>query len=193
MRKTLSTLDISKMLGVAIASVAKWVDQNHLKAGKTPGGHRRILVEDLLDFLHRQKLPIPAELLPSEPVVLVVDDEAEVTAWIAEEISAEFPECEVRQVHDGYSAGELVTSLKPSVVILDLHMQGMDGYEVCSRIKAREDTKSIVVIGMTARHSTKVEKRMLECGAKICLAKPLDRSILLGEVAAAIRNQGAAG
>ena len=192
MKKLLSTLDISRMLGVAIASVAKWVDQNHLKAGKTPGGHRRVLVEDLLDFLHRQNLPIPAELLPSKPVVLVVDDEVEVTAWIAEEISGEFPECEVHQVHDGYSAGELVASLKPSVVLLDLHMQGMDGYEVCRRIKAREDTKNIVVIAMTARHSTKVEKRMLECGAKMCLAKPLDRLVLLEEVAAAIRNPVAA-
>jgi excisionase family DNA binding protein len=193
MKNLLSTLDIARMLGVATASVSKWVDQNHLKAGKTPGGHRRVLVADLLDFLQRQKLPIPAELLPSQPVVLVVDDEVEVTAWIAEEISAAFPHCAVHQVHDGYSAGELVTSLKPAVVILDLHMRGMDGYEVCKRIKAREDTKSIVVIAMTAQHSPKVEKRMLECGAKICLAKPLDRLILLGEVAAAIKHQVAAG
>lgn len=186
MKNALSTLDIAQMLGVAVASVAKWVDQGSLKAGKTPGGHRRILVVDLLEFLHRQKLPIPKELLPSKPVVLVVDDETAVAAWIAAEIRTEFPDCEVHEACDGYSAGELVSSLKPSLVILDLRMPGMDGYEVCARIKARKETQGIVVIAMTAQHSTKVEKRIVECGAKICLKKPLDRLTLVKEVAAAI-------
>jgi CheY-like chemotaxis protein len=186
MKKALSTLDISRMLGVAIASVAKWIDQDRLKAGRTPGGHRRVLAEDLLDFLHRQKLPIPKELLPSKPGILIVDDELAVTAWVAEEITADFPDCQVYQAHDGYSAGEMVTAIKPSAVVLDLQMPGMDGYEVCKRIKSSEDTRHIVVIAMTAHHSPKVEKRILECGAKICLSKPLDRLALAKEVADAI-------
>jgi CheY-like chemotaxis protein len=193
MKKALSTLDISRMLGVAIASVAKWIDQDQLKAGRTPGGHRRVQVEDLLDFLHRQKLPVPRELIPSKPGILIVDDELAVTTWVAEEMSAEFPDCQVYQAHDGYSAGEMVTSLKPSAVVLDLQMPGMDGYEVCKRIKSREDTKHIVVIAMTAHHSPKVEKRILECGAKICLSKPLDRLALAKEVAAAIGGRATQG
>lgn len=193
MKKALSTLDISRMLGVAVASVAKWIDQDRLKAGKTPGGHRRVLVEDLLVFLHRQKLPVPKELLPSKPVVLVVDDEPAVAAWIAEEITAAFSDCIVHQAQDGYTAGELVMSLKPSVVILDLRMPGMDGYEICKRIKSREETKGIVVIAMTGQYSTRVAKRILECGAKMCLDKPLDRSLLLNEVADAIGCKAAGG
>ena len=189
MKKALSTLDISRMLGVAVASVATWIDQDRLKAGKTPGGHRRVLVKDLLEFLDRQRLPVPQELLPAKPIILVVDDEEAIAAWVAREITSEFPACEVYQAHDGYSAGELVTSLKPSAVILDLRMPGVDGFEVCKRIKAREDTRRIVVIAMTAQYSKKVEKRIVECGAKICLSKPLDRSILVSEVAAAIGGQ----
>jgi CheY-like chemotaxis protein len=63
------------------------------------------------------------------------------------------------------------------------------GYEVCKRIKSGEDTKNIVVIAMTAHHSAKVEKRILECGAKLCLSKPLDPAALVKEAAAAIGGQ----
>jgi excisionase family DNA binding protein len=104
MKKALSTLDISRMLGVAVASVAKWIDQNQLNAGKTPGGHRRVQVEDLLAFLHRQNLPVPAELLSSQRRILIVDDEKAVSAWVADEVKTEFPDCEVYQANDGFAA-----------------------------------------------------------------------------------------
>jgi CheY-like chemotaxis protein len=187
MKKALSTLDISRMLGVAVASVAKWIDENQLNAGKTPGGHRRVQVEDLLIFLKRQNLPIPPELLP-ECRVLVVDDEESVSGWVADEVKAEFPACEVYQANDGFAAGELVASLKPAAVILDLRMPGLDGYEVCKRIKSRKDAQATVVIAMTGQPSPKAEKRILECGAKVCLSKPLDREMLMKEVALAVKR-----
>jgi len=188
MKKALSTLDISRMLGVAVASVAKWIDQKQLNAGKTPGGHRRVQVEDLLAFLQRQNLPIPSELQPPGRSVLIVDDEESVSAWIAEEVKAEFPDCEVHQANNGFSAGELVASLRPLVVILDLRMPGMDGFEVCRRIKSKKETQDIVVIAVTGQHSPKAEKRILECGAKVCLGKPLDRAALMRELASALNR-----
>jgi two-component system, sensor histidine kinase and response regulator len=67
-------------------------------------------------------------------------------------------------------------------------MPGMDGYEVCRRIKSREDTRDIVVIAMTGQHSPKVEKRILECGARICLSKPLDHATLMKELASVLSH-----
>ena len=52
--KMLSTSAVARMLGVAVASVSNWIDQGQLKAGRTPGGHRRVKAEDLVDFLKRQ-------------------------------------------------------------------------------------------------------------------------------------------
>ena len=186
MRNTLSTVAISKMLGVAVASISKWIDAGQLKAGRTPGGHRRVAKEDLIAFLRRQNLPVPPELSPPPVRVLVVDDEESITAWLAEEIKTAHPEFEVLQAGDGYAAGEIVALSKPNVVILDLRMPGIDGFEVCRRIKSREETKGISVIAITAHPSDQARHRILEAGATAYFTKPLDIEALLAEVESAL-------
>ncbi len=186
MNKTLSTSQVARLLGVAVGSVANWIDQDQLKAGKTPGGHRRVRVEDLLEFLRQQNLPIPAELLPKQPRVLIVDDEAAVTRWIMTELRAERPDWDVLEAHDGFAAGQIVAASPPDVVVLDLRMPGLDGFEVCRRIRSQAKTRHIGVIAMTAYHSPEAEQKILQCGARACLAKPLDAAALLGQIQAAM-------
>jgi excisionase family DNA binding protein len=186
MEKTLSTSKVARLIGVGVVSVVNWIDQGQIKAGRTPGGHRRVTVKDLIDFLRCHNLPIPPELMSSAPRVLIVDDEPAVREWIHEEIKEKHPDYEVREAKDGFSAGELVGTWKPHVVILDMRMPGMDGLEVCRQIKSREDTKDTSVIAITASYSPKMEK-ILECGARVCLQKPLRSEILLGELEAALR------
>lgn len=142
----------------------------------------------MIEFLRRHNLPIPKELTPSGPRILVVDDEAGVRKWVCEEIRESHPDYEVMEAPDGFSAGELVGAWRPDVVILDLRMPGLDGFEVCRRIRERDETKNTVVIAMTAYHSPKAEKRILECGARVCLAKPLGAQVLLAEIDAALRR-----
>jgi excisionase family DNA binding protein len=187
-RKHLSTTVVARLLGVAVGSVAKWIDKDELRAGRTPGGHRRVTEGDLLDFLHRQKLPIPPELTSASIRILIVEDEESVANWVAQEIHAANPEFQVMQAHDGFAAGEIVGSWQPDVVILDLRMPGMDGYEVCQRIKARQGVKDPVIIAMTANHTPAAEEHIRECGAVACLAKPLDVHVLLQEVESALHQ-----
>jgi excisionase family DNA binding protein len=190
MRKSFTTSAVARMLGVALQSVSNWIDAGQLRAGRTPGGHRRIEPEDLLNFLRQQELAIPAELLPSPPKVLIVDDEQAVVSWVTAEIQAERPDIEVLVAHDGFSAGEIVGAEGPDVVVLDLRMPGIDGLEVCRRIKAREDTRKTAVIAITAFPSPEVEKRILAYGAEVCLAKPLKIDVLLKYVTAALAGRG---
>ena len=189
MKRSFTTSAVARMLGVVVQSVSNWIDAGQLQAGRTPGGHRRIEPEDLLDFLRKQGLAIPAELQPSPPKVLVVDDEEAVVSWVAAEIRAERPDIEVLAAHDGFAAGEIVGAERPDVVVLDLRMPGMDGFEVCRRIKAREDTRKTTVIAITAYPSPTVEQRILECGAEVCLTKPLEAGVLLKHVTAALAGR----
>ncbi len=177
------------MLGVALQSVANWVDAGQLRAGRTPGGHRRIEPRDLLDFLKQQGMGVPKELQPSSRKVLVVDDEEAVVGWVADEIRAECPDVEVLVAHDGFAAGEIVGFEKPDVVVLDIRMPGIDGFEVCRRIKAREETRNTTVVAMTAHHSPEVEQRILKCGAEVCLTKPLEIAVLLKHVTTALAGR----
>ncbi len=185
-RKSLSTSAVAELLGVAAGSVANWIDKGQLKAGRTPGGHRRVTPQDLLRFLKQQKLPIPPELSDIVPGVLIVDDEQAVASWIADEISMEFPSYSVFQANDGFAAGDIVASERPSVVVLDLRMPGMDGFEVCRRIKAKPESADTVVIAITAYASPECEREIIEAGAVACLTKPLDIQDLLGRIKSAI-------
>lgn len=186
MGKNLSTFAIAQMLHVDPGSVANWIDQSLLKAHRTPGGHRRVATEDLVEFLRQHKMPIPPELEAAPNRVLVVDDEPAVTQLIATAVKSALPECQVIEAHDGFRAGTIIATLKPDVVILDLRMPGMDGYEVCRLIKSQDTTKHAEVLAMTAYPSPESESRIRECGARICLTKPLDMSDLLTEVKASL-------
>ncbi len=185
-RKALSTSTVAEMLGVAAGSVANWIDKGQLKAGRTPGGHRRVTALDLLRFLKQQKLPIPPELSDVESTILIVDDEPAVANWIADEVSMEFPSCKVLQANDGFAAGDIVASERPMVVILDLRMPGMDGFEVCRRIKARPETSDTIVIAITAYASPECERKIIDCGAEVCLPKPLEIKELLERIRPAV-------
>lgn len=170
------------MLHVDPGSVANWIDQDRLKAYRTPGGHRRVAVEDLLAFLQKHKMPIPAQIETTPTRVMVVDDNPAITRLISRAIKAKHEDYEVLEAHDGFKAGTLLATLRPDVVVLDLRMPGMDGYEVCRLIKSQESTRSCEVIAMTAYPSEENVDRILEMGARICLHKPLDMERLLAEL-----------
>ncbi len=189
-RRHLSTFDVAAMLDVDPGSVANWIDSGLLRAHRTPGGHRRVAAEDLLEFLREHNMPIPPELEARPVRVVVVDDEPAVTEMIARAIRSEHPDYEVAEAHDGFKAGSIIATLKPDVVILDLRMPGMDGFEVCKSIKSEQATRHSTVIAVTAYDSEENTRRIMDCGAAACLPKPLDLSELLRRVEAAVKSAG---
>jgi CheY-like chemotaxis protein len=164
--------------------VANWIDKGLLEAARTGGGHRRVMPERLLEFCQRQNFPIPPGL--DRQRALVVDDNPGVAHAISKMIQSSFPDLEMLEAHDGFAAGDKVSSEKPDVVILDILMPGMDGVEVCRRIKERPGDNGIEIIAITAQHNPEIEQRILACGARSCLAKPIDREQLVQEIRAAL-------
>jgi excisionase family DNA binding protein len=184
--RMLSTTTVAHMLGVAAGSVANWIDAGQLKAGRTPGGHRRVTVKSLLEFLSQQQLPVPTELQSANSSILIVDDEPAVSNWLAKELKHEFPNYKIVQAQDGFEAGEIIALSIPTAIVLDLKMPGLDGFEVCRRLKARQSTSHINVIAMTAYFSPDAEQEILACGAKVLLRKPFEISALVTELRKAL-------
>jgi len=182
MTKNLSTFAIAQMLHVDPGSVANWIDQGLLKAHRTPGGHRRVISDDLVVFLREHKMPVPEELRTSPVRILVVDDNPTVTKLISRAIRKKHADYEVIEAHDGFRSGQLVATLRPDVVILDLRMPGMDGVEVCRLIKSQEETRATEILAITAYPADDSVQHVLEMGARVCLNKPLDMDRLLTEI-----------
>lgn len=168
------------MLSCDLTTVIKWVNAGKLDAYKTPGGHRRIEKEDLIRFISQYDMPMPEDLQEVNRV-LIVDDDPEFTEMTAA-VLRKIQNIRLDSAKEGFEAGEKVISFRPHVVILDMKLPGIDGFEVCRRIKEREETAGVKVIAVTAYGTPDDKNRILECGADHYFQKPVKAEQLLNTV-----------
>ena len=83
---------------------------------------------------------------------------------------------------------KLVKEIRPSLVLLDLMLPGLDGFTVCRRIRETKEISSIPVIMLTARSEEGDVVRGLECGADDYVTKPFSRQVLLARIRAVLRR-----
>ena len=124
---------------------------------------------------------MPAEE-QSKPVILAVDDTPE-NLDVVKGILA--PENIVRVAINGMVALKIAQKQSPDLILLDINMPGMDGYEVCSKLKSDESTAHIPVILLTAELDSASKQKGLDLGAVDYVTKPINPEILKESV----RNQ----
>ncbi len=112
--------------------------------------------------------------------ILVVDDNPQNLELI--QAYLEDLDCEILAAEDGPKALEIVKELTPDLVILDVMMPKMSGFEVCKRLKSNPDTEDIPVIMVTALNEFGDIERALDCGTDDFLSKPVNKWELLTRV-----------
>ncbi|MBX3228584.1 MAG: response regulator [Labilithrix sp.] len=176
----LTSSEVGELLQVNPSSVKKWVDDGLLLAFRTPGGHRRIRAADLVSFLVRHEMPIPADLQDAaKKRLLIVDDEVDQLKALSRSFKRFADRVEVTTTSNGIDALVLVGSFHPHAVLLDVYMPGIDGLEVCRRLKKAPATKDVAVYVVSGAFTSALEQKALEAGAVKCLAKPIDARQIL--------------
>jgi putative two-component system response regulator len=122
---------------------------------------------------------------PRSPLVLIVDDSRAIRSVI--EVCLTGIDCEARFAHDGPRALAMIEEDPPDLVLLDVQMPGMDGYEVCQRIRANPRFRLLPVVMITARSHTEDRVKALERGADDFMTKPFDRAELVARVRSSLR------
>jgi excisionase family DNA binding protein len=169
---------------VSPKTIINWIDAGHIKAYKTVGGHRRIKKEDLDQFLRERGMPIPEEVRAGERrKILVVDDDKIIVETLVQALEEDEYGYELISASDGFEAGLQVSHFRPDLVILDIMMPDINGYEVCKRIKSNPETKNVKIIVLSAYLSDEAFREMKEYGADACFSKPLPLEQLKFEVA----------
>ena len=174
----------SKYCNVSPKTIINWIEAGHIKAYKTVGGHRRIKKSDLENFMKKQGIPIPEEEMISERKrILIVDDDPIIVETIVQALEEEEYDYEILSASDGFEAGLQVNHFKPHLLILDIMMPDIKGYDVCKKIKENEETKDTKIIVLSAYLDDEKFKKMKKYGADLCFSKPLPLPRLKEEVA----------
>jgi len=168
---------VAELLMVSPSAIRLWAEKGELKATTTAGGHRRFKYEDIKEFANGRKieLNIPQD---KNSRILIIDDEQIFASYLKVSLLLDNKDLDIEISLDGFNAGIKLKDFKPSIVLLDLKMPNMDGFQVCNQIKNDPSLKHIRVIAMSGNLSAKDSERILQVGAEACFEKPLNISLL---------------
>lgn len=184
MEDIFTVFQASKYCNVSSKTIINWIEAGYIDAYKTVGGHRRIKKTDLETFMRGQGIPIPERETDDERKrILIVDDDPIIVETIVQALEEEEYNYEIISASDGFEAGLQVNHFRPHLLILDIMMPDIKGYEVCKKIKSSEDTKDTRIIVLSAYLDEEKFKKMKEYGADLCFSKPLPLPQLRKEVA----------
>ncbi len=127
----------------------------------------------------------PMDSDPSKSTILVVDDNSqnlELLQAYLEDLG-----CKVVSAVDGVEAMEAVAEHNPDLILLDIMMPRMSGFEVCRRLKENEDTADIPVVMVTALNELGDIERAVGAGTDDFLSKPINKLELLTRVKSLLR------
>lgn len=182
--KTFTVSQASSYCKVDQETIVKWIDEGHLNAEKTVGGHRRIKQDDLDRFLNGRHMTVPDKSPENErKKILVVDDDKIVVETIVQSLEEDEHGYELISAADGFEAQAQIKHFNPDLLLLDIMMPDINGYEVCKKIKTEQETKHIKIIVLSAYLDDDNYKKMKEYGADACFSKPLPLPELRVQVA----------
>ena len=181
-KEYLTTGQAAKICKCSQQTIIRCFDDGKLKGYRVPGSRfRRIPKENLFAFIREFGLPTDALETSSKRKVLVVDDDPDLVELIVSVLEAD-RRFETRVATNGFEAGMMVKEYRPDIIILDVMLPGINGKEVCIRVRndaSLENVKIICISGMVERNKI---KELKEVGADDFLQKPFETDVLLSRI-----------
>ncbi len=115
----------------------------------------------------------------SQRILVIEDDEALSTLL---RLMLKLSDWEIASATDGYEALERAHTFQPTLILLDIMLPGIDGIEVCRRLRAEPDTATIPIVALTIRSDAQTREATLEAGATEYWTKPTVPQELLSNV-----------
>lgn len=165
--KYLTTGDAARACDVSLVAVKKWIRQGKLRAIRTPGGHFRIPADEFERFRAEYRFGGSQR----RRRILVVDDEPDIVTMISEALRVD-ARWEIGAAANGYDGLLKVGTFRPDLLVLDLRMPRIDGFEVCRRVKGDETTRATKILAISGFGGEGARDDALAAGADAFLAKP---------------------
>jgi excisionase family DNA binding protein len=166
-----TTIEVARMLGLAVRSVQLMVDRGELSAWKTAGGHRRISRAAVEQWRSDQTVTVPASLqaIPSVPVtapqgspaataakvrkVLLIEDSVHFQNLVRLVVGQKFPQVQLSVANDGLAGLAMYGKVEPDVLIVDILLPGIDGATLITTLRSHTQfarSKLLVITSLDA-------------------------------------------
>ncbi|HEY6156266.1 MAG TPA: response regulator [Gemmatimonadales bacterium] len=167
------TQRVARVLQVAPATVASWIDQGHLKGHRTPTGRRRVEATDLADFLQAHGMSVPGELLgPRErQVVVLVEDDPGYLKALVRTLAREAPEVEVVEASTGVDGLLEIGRVSPDLVVLDYALPDLNAVQVVERLQDPTKRMTAPVVIVTGGLPAAAENDLRRLGVRAIVNK----------------------
>ena len=159
----MSTLEVARVLGLAVRSVQLMVDRGELEAWKTPGGHRRISrhsVERWRDGDRQSTLTpkgAPPLVVPEHLKVLLIEDSMHFQNLIGLLVRQKFPTVELRSASDGIAGLAMAGQFQPDVLMVDILLPGIDGAALITSLRSHPQFGQMQIIVVTSLDKSQLE------------------------------------
>jgi len=192
----LGTQRVARLCQVTPATVAHWIDQGHLKGHRTPTGHRRVAVEDLVVFLREHGMPVPPEFENLEAAerrdtVVVVEDDPNYRKMLLRAIQTSGLPVDLTVAPTGMDGLLEIGRVQPAVIVLDFSLPDLDAAEVVERLLAPGRTLDAEVLIVTAGVSAEDMGRLHRLGVKVILDKAAGLEVVLEAIGQALARHRA--
>lgn len=180
-KRVFTTGEAAVVCNVSQQTIIRCFDSGRLTGFRVPGSRfRRIPREELIRFMKENNIPLDA-IMSGQKRVLVVDDDQRILDLIVDVLRRD-GRFEIRTATNGYDAGLLTASFRPSVMLLDYMLPDINGDVVLQRVREMPetaDTKVLIVSGVVREDDI---RNLLKRGADFFMKKPFVPSELLDRV-----------
>jgi len=189
LKTALTTNQVAEYCRVPHEAVLRWVSEGKLKSSEAFADGYRVRKVDFVSFLQEHTLPVPPELIENNQTrLLIVDNSVEIVE-ILEDLLSEIDGLEIQTAFNGNEAGMKMETFRPHIIILDLWMPGVNGFEVCKHLKYNPETANITIMAITGHPCHETIKKINSVGADFLFEKPIDTISLKKTVEEMIRNK----
>ncbi|MCD6288699.1 MAG: response regulator [Candidatus Hydrogenedentes bacterium] len=178
-QRAYTTFEAAKICHVTHHSIKNWIKQGLIRASRTPGGHYRILEEDLTAFRVKYDM-FPPRRNDGQKRIMIVDDEQDALELMERILTMEG--FELVTVNNATEVGLKAAQSVPDLILLDFLMPEVNGFEVCKALKENDQTRHVPIMAVTCLTKEDDIERIFACGADDYLQKPFKVEELLSKV-----------
>ena len=160
-KEYLTSKQAAEMLGVVVSTIQQWANEGLLKAWTTGGGHRRILRSSIEEMLNQRLAAQPEtspKLVSQQLSVVVVEDNPQQIRMYVKQFRRWHPNINIVTANDGYEGLIQIGKTRPSIIITDLKMPNMDGFQMIKALKNMPELSECTIVVVTGLTEEEVQQ-----------------------------------